>query len=80
MKYLSHEMHRILESVMCLIPSQCLSFNLDLISLTLLNFFRKADKNQSFNKIIIKFKSILRVYLVAMCIYQEKRDDTRPLA
>ena len=40
----------------------------------------KANENQSFNKIIIKFKSILRVYLIAMCIYQEKRDDTRPLA
>ena len=36
--------------------------------------------NQSFNKRIIKFKSNLRVHLIAMYIYQEKRDDTRPLA
>ena len=40
----------------------------------------KADENQSFNKRIIKFKSNLRVHLIAMYIYQEKRDDTRPLA
>ena len=60
MKYLSHEIDRLLEYV---------------IRLTW-----KVDENQSFNKRIKKFKSNLRVHLIAMYIYQEKRDDTRPLA